>query len=1425
MLEWIISSSVLIAVVICLRFILKGKISLRLQYMLWALVLVRLLLPFSIGSSHISIMNQVEHLPAYQEIVVPEDHASGTGLLVDPAVPNNQTPPIVIPNNGPSEGNIGGNSGVNIGENTAEIERPEQNTPNTPETPPAQELPSTPITERFHLASLLRAVWLGGGVILGAWFVATNLLFAQKLRKNRTAMQTASPLPVYLCDKVDTPCLFGLFRPAIYLTSDVASDARTMRHAVEHEMTHYRHKDHIWAILRCVCLAVHWYNPLVWCAAILSRNDAELSCDDSTIRRLGESERAEYGRTLLRLTCEKRTAILTTATTMTGSGRSIKERIALIVKKPKMAIYTLVAVLLVAAIAVGCTFTGAKERPHSFAEWTESLTAEDIQLAEVAKEYGTERIAYTINEEEYDELCAILTAITANDCFLSKPEGNNEDGYRLVLYRADKLWLFKCLSDGTIGLMFNDAETGAYFGCEGSLLIIDCPDLWSFIVRTVDDKGTANDELPVQTGLYSSMEDYVNHRMEQMENVSYYSAATQDQVTVGILDAKIGWLEKRGEVFGLAPNGALEAWSYNILVKPDADPEDIMLVGGQYDEDGYFDLEGQGGRITVALRDANGMYDVLYDAVINDGLDFFGYCNTTDEAIHDWYVKQYGLDIPLYATDWIDCITVPEGGSLGNFPVHRFDGDGWYIYIPVQTWKGPANAETPCVFTSAYYTGSTLKVDYFDYAPEGLSDDHRKQGFTLIDEENLIWSRNSDGVSTQYYCFDAPDGGCWRVTIEWVDANITEYPYIAMEPDLLRLMAESFTVCGSKTVTTLPVLTLSDMENDAVCAAAMHDLKTGWWNGLPLADCTYEAGAFECVYREDNSFTKRFYGYAGYFRFDENGNCVEYWYAPSIVTLDALSTQIHNIWWPGDGAYYERDILDKFPDEIAEFVAEPNEERYQVIRDRLLEIARARMLPVTPTDTETRLSSLVPEDVKQVIARTEPSAAEIVDTLRTALSNRIEHDEIGIDDCFWTFEFFLSGGDPVYSYQSDEWVWLKAGLEENIVEIWHWKSHSDPVKLFVEDQVLYQMVRGTYYTEPFIDEDAFARYGDILEDRAQKTVDQSRVNLADTPMLPYTGYEITELVKVDEFTQKGDRYEVYEWDVAFLHDDPTKVVWAGGMWLDSQLRVRSVEETPYFVVCISGDTVAHDFFFWDLYSGSDEESGKFHALTTITKAFGSSLDMQTTCANLTHEWQRRSDLYEEPLSFLRVDENRERELTVEGNMLSVLSSAANNLQQIGRPDNFRALGGGIYVWFDSTRHLAFFAGEEPYTVLIRYVADDANDTAVVNDPQLYLYIVASAEQENVQLVDLDDDGFLEAVLWLHSESNFIIYDYYGSEIHRIDTNHAIGCSSSSYTGLIANIQPAFNNMVQAQSEDGTVSIYRYKDGAFTYECPISEVLR
>lgn len=329
MIKWIVTSSILIAVVIALRYILKGKISLRLQYALWGLVLLRLLIPFSIGSSGFSVMNTVQRVPVMQD-----------------AESISNVDRIVYMTDGSVKGYYPSDFMCDFPTVVAESKTAEE---------------YARMEKVLSLRKAFIQIWLCGVAILFVAFAASNGRFASCLRRTRRPLDVrGSTLPVYISNETDTPCLFGLFRPTIYVTPGAAEDTTILRHTVEHEITHFRHGDNFWSALRVVCLALHWYNPMVWWAAVLSRNDAELACDEATILRIGEAERAEYGRTLIGMTCQKRTALLITATTMTGSKRTIKERIMFIAKKPKMAIYTLIIVVLIAVMAVGCTFTGVK---------------------------------------------------------------------------------------------------------------------------------------------------------------------------------------------------------------------------------------------------------------------------------------------------------------------------------------------------------------------------------------------------------------------------------------------------------------------------------------------------------------------------------------------------------------------------------------------------------------------------------------------------------------------------------------------------------------------------------------------------------------------------------------------------------------------------------------------------------------------------------------------------------------------------------------------------------------------------------------------------------------------------------------------------------------------------------------------------------
>lgn len=357
MIEWVVSSCILILAVIALRYLLRGRISLRLQYALWLLVLARLLLPVSFGSTDISVMSVVEKAPAVQAVesvrevdTIWQAHdGSVEGYPAGPLMPD--TPVTVAPS-----------------VTNDQFSRMES---------------------ALTLRKLLLPIWWCGAAVTLLMFLSANLRFAGRLRKSRRPLAVeGAALPVYVAEERAVPCLFGLFRPAIYVTQATADDPVLLRHAVAHETTHFRHGDHVWALLRAVCLALHWWNPLVWWAAKLSRQDGELACDEATIRALGETERAAYGRTLIRMACGRGVSPLLTATAMDGGKTSLHERIVLLAKKPRTAALAAIALVLAAALCVGCTFTGAKKEElsgnlGSIAAMMAKLTTDDLSSESV----------------------------------------------------------------------------------------------------------------------------------------------------------------------------------------------------------------------------------------------------------------------------------------------------------------------------------------------------------------------------------------------------------------------------------------------------------------------------------------------------------------------------------------------------------------------------------------------------------------------------------------------------------------------------------------------------------------------------------------------------------------------------------------------------------------------------------------------------------------------------------------------------------------------------------------------------------------------------------------------------------------------------------------------------------------------------------
>lgn len=234
--NWILSSSVLILIMMLLRFILRGKISLRLQYALWLLVAIRLLLPINFGNTILSLENYTQPMRSQPIEVQNKSEAVKTPSVIDDSE------------------KIKVYEAVHLQKNEQEAADPK----------PDEKLFSNIILDTATV-KILQTIWILGILVVGFAFAASNLVFSYRIRKTREKLFVPyTSIPVYVSYSIDTPCLFHLFHPAIYLTQGLKDDEKLLFHAVSHEMTHFYHKDLWWNMVRCVCLMIHWYNPLLF---------------------------------------------------------------------------------------------------------------------------------------------------------------------------------------------------------------------------------------------------------------------------------------------------------------------------------------------------------------------------------------------------------------------------------------------------------------------------------------------------------------------------------------------------------------------------------------------------------------------------------------------------------------------------------------------------------------------------------------------------------------------------------------------------------------------------------------------------------------------------------------------------------------------------------------------------------------------------------------------------------------------------------------------------------------------------------------------------------------------------------------------------------------------------------------------------------
>ena len=306
MLKEVLTISALIAVVLLVRAIFKNRVPKRMLYALWLVVLLKLCLPGTLVS-----------LP-----VLPAEDAAVPAQSAERPV---QTAPV--------------------------IQRPAQTVtkPQTPAQQPVSPVQETakPAAKPLTTAQILQIAWFSGSALLGLWLFGAWAVFTIRLHRDRRFVGKRGGTCIYVSDAVKSPCLAGLI-PAVYLTEDVLRNDTTEL-IVRHELTHLHHLDFLWSLCRTIAVIVYWWNPLIWLAAICSKRDAELACDEAVAAGLQPEQRIAYARAILAQAPRKKAAL-------SLAGPPVKERILFLTKKQRTSVLCVILALLLVASATGCSF-------------------------------------------------------------------------------------------------------------------------------------------------------------------------------------------------------------------------------------------------------------------------------------------------------------------------------------------------------------------------------------------------------------------------------------------------------------------------------------------------------------------------------------------------------------------------------------------------------------------------------------------------------------------------------------------------------------------------------------------------------------------------------------------------------------------------------------------------------------------------------------------------------------------------------------------------------------------------------------------------------------------------------------------------------------------------------------------------------------
>ena len=296
-----ISASWLVVAVLILRLVLK-KAPKWVNVLLWGIVAVRLICPFSFESA-LSLIPSAETFP--EKIISGPSFDVQTGIT-------------------PIDNRINDYLGDRYFEGV-----------------------TVPTNNGNNVMTILTIVWIIGILLLATY---TIISYQRLNRKVDTAVHYKDN--IFQSENVSSPFVLGIINPRIYLPFSM--NEQDMEHVVAHEQAHIRRKDHWWKPLGFLLLTIYWFNPLMWLAYVLLCRDIELACDEKVIKELGNEQRADYTQALVACSVNRR---MIAACPLAFGEVGVKDRVKSVMNYKKPAFWIIILAVIACVIVAVCFLT------------------------------------------------------------------------------------------------------------------------------------------------------------------------------------------------------------------------------------------------------------------------------------------------------------------------------------------------------------------------------------------------------------------------------------------------------------------------------------------------------------------------------------------------------------------------------------------------------------------------------------------------------------------------------------------------------------------------------------------------------------------------------------------------------------------------------------------------------------------------------------------------------------------------------------------------------------------------------------------------------------------------------------------------------------------------------------------------------------